>query len=39
MCGIFGFAGPPDHELLGRMAAVLLHRGPDDGGARSSATA
>ena len=33
MCGIFGFAGPPDRELLGRMAAVLLHRGPDDGGA------
>ena len=33
MSGIFGFAGPPDHTLLGRMAAVLLHRGPDDGGA------
>jgi asparagine synthase (glutamine-hydrolysing) len=33
MCGIFGFTGSPDHELLGRMAAVLLHRGPDDGGA------
>jgi asparagine synthase (glutamine-hydrolysing) len=32
MCGIFGFAGPPDRELLARMAAVLMHRGPDDGG-------
>ena len=32
MCGIFGFAGPPDHALLGRMAAVLVHRGPDDAG-------
>jgi asparagine synthase (glutamine-hydrolysing) len=32
MCGIFGFAGTPDHDLLGRMAAVLVHRGPDDAG-------
>ncbi len=33
MSGIFGFAGPPDHALLARMAAVLAHRGPDGGGA------
>ena len=32
MCGIFGFAGSPDRQLLGRMAAVLVHRGPDDAG-------
>ena len=32
MCGIFGFAGPPDRQLLGRMAAALVHRGPDDAG-------
>ena len=32
MCGIFGFAGSPDRELLGRMAAALVHRGPDDAG-------
>ncbi len=32
MCGIFGFSGARDHELLGRMAAVLVHRGPDDAG-------
>jgi len=31
--GIFGFAGPPDHGLLARMAAALRHRGPDGGGA------
>ena len=30
MCGIFGFTGAPDHELLGRMAAMLVHRGPND---------
>ena len=33
MCGIFGFAGAPDRQLLGRMAAALVHRGPDDAGA------
>jgi asparagine synthase (glutamine-hydrolysing) len=33
MCGIFGFAGPPDRQLLGRMAAAIVHRGPDDAGA------
>ena len=32
MCGIFGFAGSPDRQLLGRMAAVQTHRGPDDAG-------
>jgi asparagine synthase (glutamine-hydrolysing) len=32
MCGIFGFAGSPDRQLLGRMAASLVHRGPDDAG-------
>jgi asparagine synthase (glutamine-hydrolysing) len=32
MCGIFGFAGAPDRQLLGRMAAALAHRGPDDAG-------
>ena len=32
MCGIFGFAGSPDRRLLGRMAASLVHRGPDDAG-------
>ena len=33
MCGIFGFAGPPDRQLLGRMGAAIVHRGPDDAGA------
>ena len=32
MCGIFGFVGSPDRQLLGRMAAALVHRGPDDAG-------
>jgi asparagine synthase (glutamine-hydrolysing) len=32
MCGIFGFAGSPDRQLLGRMAAAIVHRGPDDAG-------
>lgn len=32
MCGIFGFSGSPDRQLLGRMAATLVHRGPDDAG-------
>ena len=32
MYGILGFAGPPDRELLGRMAAAIVHRGPDDAG-------
>lgn len=33
MSGIFGFIGPPDRHLLGRMAASIAHRGPDDAGA------
>ena len=37
MCGILGFAGSPDRQLLGRMAAALAHRGPDDAGAFESA--
>lgn len=32
VCGIFGFAGKTDEQLLGRMGSVLIHRGPDDGG-------
>ena len=36
MCGIFGFVGPPDRQLLGRMAASLVHRGPDDAGSFES---
>src|SRR5450756_368448 len=36
MCGILGFAGSPDRQLLGRMAAALVHRGPDDAGAFES---
>lgn len=32
MCGICGFTGPPDHDLLREMTAALVHRGPDDYG-------
>ncbi|MCH8124284.1 MAG: asparagine synthase (glutamine-hydrolyzing) [Bacteroidetes bacterium] len=32
MCGIFGFVGFEDNQLLRRMADVLVHRGPDDEG-------
>ena len=32
MCGIAGFAGFDDNALLGKMAACLVHRGPDAGG-------
>jgi asparagine synthase (glutamine-hydrolysing) len=32
MCGIAGFAGPPDHDLLVEMTERLVHRGPDDEG-------
>lgn len=36
MCGIAGIVrrdgAPADRDLLGRMTAVLAHRGPDDGG-------
>jgi asparagine synthase (glutamine-hydrolysing) len=30
MCGISGFVGSADAELIARMTAVLEHRGPDD---------
>lgn len=36
MCGIYGFLGQPDNELLNRMGAVLVHRGPDDVGVFAS---
>ena len=32
MCGICGFAGRQDDELLARMTAALVHRGPDADG-------
>ncbi len=32
MCGIAGFIGPPDHELLTSMCERIEHRGPDDEG-------
>ncbi len=32
MCGIFGFYGFNDKELLQRMSKILKHRGPDDTG-------
>jgi asparagine synthase (glutamine-hydrolysing) len=32
MCGIAGFAGSGDEELLHRMSDVMAHRGPDDVG-------
>ena len=32
MCGICGFYGFEDRELLKRMTQVLSHRGPDDSG-------
>jgi len=32
MCGVIGFIGPPDPDLLARMTSRLLHRGPDDEG-------
>src|SRR2546425_12163854 len=37
MCGIVGIyqfkGGPIDRELLGRMASIIQHRGPDGAGA------
>lgn len=37
MCGIYGIlnfdkSDPPDEQLLARMGAVIVHRGPDDAG-------
>ena len=32
MCGIAGFVGAGDRELLARMTGTLVHRGPDDSG-------
>lgn len=32
MCGIAGFAGFRDDELLGKMCVAMEHRGPDEGG-------
>ena len=32
MCGICGIVGSNDREVIGRMTASLIHRGPDDGG-------
>lgn len=32
MCGICGMVGSPDRDVLGRMAAAMVHRGPDDDG-------
>jgi asparagine synthase (glutamine-hydrolysing) len=32
MCGIAGFWGPPDTELLATMTGLLAHRGPDGEG-------
>ncbi len=37
MCGIVGFYGPSDAELVRRMAGVIRHRGPDDEGFFQSA--
>ena len=32
MCGICGIVGQPERGALGRMAAAMTHRGPDDDG-------
>ncbi len=34
ICGIYGFEGlkPEDHDLVRRMSAAMVHRGPDDEG-------
>jgi asparagine synthase (glutamine-hydrolysing) len=39
MCGICGFIGAGSTDDLSRMSALLRHRGPDDSGTWSSATA
>ena len=38
MCGICGFVGAGSSDDLARMNGLLIHRGPDDSGAWSSAT-
>ena len=32
MCGIAGFSGSPDNDLLKKMCHLLVHRGPDEEG-------
>src|SRR3990167_1379383 len=32
MCGIVGFTGPKNTDLLHQMTRILHHRGPDEGG-------
>ncbi len=32
MCGICGILGNPNRDAIGRMAAAMMHRGPDDDG-------
>lgn len=32
MCGICGFTGAPDRDVLERMANAIVHRGPDESG-------
>lgn len=32
MCGICGFTGTPDRDVLERMANAIVHRGPDESG-------
>jgi len=39
VCGICGFLGPADSELLSRMSRILAHRGPDSAGCWESAEA
>ncbi len=38
MCGIYGFYGAPDDELLRRMGKIIAHRGPDEYGEHSDNT-
>jgi asparagine synthase (glutamine-hydrolysing) len=39
VCGIAGFIGPPDHDLLAAMCERIEHRGPDDHGYLERASA